>query len=81
LPIAQIGQRNTAELTAPDGAQFAAVYQPPDGAFVIAEQARGLANVDLEWFKVRTALRLDQALRGVFDSVVTHRLLFLSCVK
>jgi hypothetical protein len=80
LPVAQIDQSNTAELTAPDSAQLAAIDQPPDGAFVIAEQARSLSNMNLEWFKVRTALCLDQALRGVFDSVVTHRLLLLSYV-
>jgi hypothetical protein len=80
LPIAQIDQRDTAKLTAPDGAQFTTVDQTSDGALIIAEQARGLTNVDLEWFKLRTALCLDQALRGVFDSMVAHRLVLLSSV-
>jgi len=62
LPVAQIDQRDPTKLAAPDGAQLAAVDQPPDGALIIAKQARCLSNADLERLKLRTTLRLNQAL-------------------
>jgi hypothetical protein len=42
--------------------ELPAVNQPPDSTLVIAKQARGLLNADLEWLKLCATLCFDKML-------------------
>jgi hypothetical protein len=74
LPRAQVGERNTAEPSPANRGQLAAINKSPNGALVVAKEARGFLDTHLKGRKLRVVLDLAQTLRQFFIPTFAHRL-------